>query len=802
MKSYFFRIISVVFTFWVSVAQGQLLSKKSEALYPKEHIEKSNFYNFLWGEHYRELYALEILAPDFLDKNPRDLIPVTENYPYFQYFSEFEKLYEREKFEGTYSDRFIADAYTLIHPMAFVLTDGLARNIGLNPENIVFFYNNEKLHKAVNPDNDLLTTDEVLFGLEEGFQYKIDEKLFVRSRLLDMIVGNSLCINDSYLWKIKNESVYYPYRVDRGFSFLKKDGLFYEILLQSLGIKNVQNYYKQKLSSKKINSHNYTVDLVLSSKIKEQVWLEEAGVVKEIFTEDVLQGVFASFPENFQNSKVHNELKQALIHRISNIEILAKEYFEILQEIAIIKGSAQDDVFEISQSQSTTIITVKDREGNVILKNEYLIDRTKEIWLYGLGGIDSFVVQEFDKNDIIIRIINNDHYNEYILNKAPDNIKLYATTESVVTSDEIGSATLFKTDNFNVLDYSQDRPKNHTFVFQPGILLDTDLALRLGGKFTYTRYAFKKQPFSSRHELSWNHYYSALYSGIFPTWNQKRMYTADLWITSSNHFQNFFGFGNESENYESSFGREYNRVMLQRLGLDLGVAFDLLPTQKVKIKLGLERFHIVDGQKFHRDDIFQEGELTDKTNLFLNIKANYQLSSSSIKENDRFDYLFIPEVGLMLNFRDMNRNVPYLSGELSLKYNPDVNQKYTIATVLSAKALLNETFEFYQAATMGGEAGLRGYRNERFSGQQYFVHSTDFRIDIGKLTNRVVPLSFEPFLGFDYGRVWYLSENSKKWHTSLGGGFSFKVINKFNTNISYFTSSERPRITLSLGYFF
>lgn len=185
----------------------------------------------------------------------------------------------------------------------------------------------------------------------------------------------------------------------------------------------------------------------------------------------------------------------------------------------------------------------------------------------------------------------------------------------------------------------------------------------------------------------------------------------------------------------------------------------------------------------------------------MNIKGNYRILS---KHNtaSKFNYLFEPEVGLMLNFRDMNRNVPYLSGVLSLYYHPDYNRKYTIVSVVRAKALFNETYEFYQAAVMGGETGLRGFRNERFSGQQYFVHSNDFRIDIGRLSNKVMPLNLETFVGIDYGRVWYAHENSQKWHTSFGGGLSFKVINKFNTNISYFTSSERPRITLSLGYFF
>ena len=676
MKSCFFRITMLFFVFLVGKISAQQQSEKSESLYPKKETEKSGFYNFLWGKHYRELYALDISAPEISDKNSKKLIPITEGYPYFRFFSEFEKLYEKEQFKETYTDKFVADSYTIVHPFSFVITDGLSKNIGLNPENNQLFYQNSTLYKSVETDNTLFTTNEVITRLEKNG--KIDEKIFVRSRLLDMIVGNSLTVNDSYLWKKskKNENVYYPYLVDRGFSFPKKDGLLYGTLLNSLGIKNIQNYYKKRLKTNKINEHNYVSDLAFSSSIKEQIWLEESRFIKTMLTDDVLEGIFAGLPENFQNTESNEDLKKALVHRINNVENLAKEYFKSLE-----------------------------------------------------------------------------------------------------------------------------KREKHTFDFQPGILIDTDLAVRFGGKFTYTKYDFVNQPFKARHELSWNHYYSILYSGTFPTLNKKIAYTTDVWLTSSNHFQNFFGFGNESENYESSFGREYNRVLLQRFGGNLGTVFTFSETQKAIVRAGVERYNIIDEQKFHRDDIFQEGELRNKTNFFLNLKGSYEISSVKTEEN-RFNYEFIPEVGLVVNFRDMNRNVPYLSGMFSFRFNPDFNRKYTIASNLKAKALFNEIYEFYQAATMGGETGLRGFRNERFSGQQYFVHSTDFRINIGKLTNKVIPLNLEPFVGFDYGRVWYAHEDSQKWHTSFGGGLSFKLINKFDANVSYFTSSESPRITLSLGYSF
>src|SRR5690554_2738391 len=272
MSSYFFRIILfiTIFLFVGSFAvcsQEKKNENSSTSLYPKKSTEKTSFYNLLWGKHYRELYALEINAAEVTTDKSSLFFPVVEGYPYFQYSPEFKELYQKEKFEGTYTDRFVADAYTSVHPLAFVIADGLARNIGLNTEKTSLVYHNAILYRAIEPEEkNYFSTEEIISRLEESFEHRIDEKRYVRSRLLDMIIGNSLDVNTSYLWEKSNENeeVYYPYAVDRGFSFIKKDGWLYGILLNSLGVKNISNYYHKNLKVDKINAHNYVTDLARS----------------------------------------------------------------------------------------------------------------------------------------------------------------------------------------------------------------------------------------------------------------------------------------------------------------------------------------------------------------------------------------------------------------------------------------------------------------------------------------------------------------------------------------------------------
>lgn len=89
--------------------------------------------------------------------------------------------------------------------------------------------------------------------------------------------------------------------------------------------------------------------------------------------------------------------------------------------------------------------------------------------------------------------------------------------------------------------------------------------------------------------------------------------------------------------------------------------------------------------------------------------------------------------------------------------------------MLKGKAVWGDFIEFYQMANLGGDTDLRGYRLGRFTGNKVFLQSSDIRLDALKFT-AVIPMRLGLFAGFDYGRVWYNSENSSKWHNSWGGG--------------------------------
>ena len=106
---------------------------------------------------------------------------------------------------------------------------------------------------------------------------------------------------------------------------------------------------------------------------------------------------------------------------------------------------------------------------------------------------------------------------------------------------------------------------------------------------------------------------------------------------------------------------------------------------------------------------------------------------------------------------------------------------------------------FYHTPSIGGGNGLRGFRDERFTGKSYFYQSSDLKLKLKRYITAVSPVTIGMYGGFDYGRVWMPNESSNVWHTSQGGGFWISSLKALTFNIGYFNSKESNLIQVGFG---
>jgi hypothetical protein len=135
-------------------------------------------------------------------------------------------------------------------------------------------------------------------------------------------------------------------------------------------------------------------------------------------------------------------------------------------------------------------------------------------------------------------------------------------------------------------------------------------------------------------------------------------------------------------------------------------------------------------------------------------------------------------------------------------YNLVPDGSLLLETTLEGKRILSNTFEFYQGATLGGDADLRGFRDQRFTGKHSFFQQSNVRASIGQIKNPFAPVYYGIQAGFDYGRIWMPNETSTQWHNSYGGGFWFKTAHLVMGNVAYFKSSDGGRLSFRMVYNF
>ncbi|NNG26125.1 MAG: BamA/TamA family outer membrane protein, partial [Ignavibacteriaceae bacterium] len=108
-------------------------------------------------------------------------------------------------------------------------------------------------------------------------------------------------------------------------------------------------------------------------------------------------------------------------------------------------------------------------------------------------------------------------------------------------------------------------------------------------------------------------------------------------------------------------------------------------------------------------------------------------------------------------------------------------------------------YPFYAGATIGGIESLRGYNQDRFSGDAALFGQAELRIFLTHL-NLILRGKFGLNAFVETGRVWANGEDSEKWHPSYGLGLWLNYLDGMFIISSYIaTSPERTTFAFGLG---
>lgn len=753
----------------------------------------------------------------------------------------------------------VEDAFTASHPLSALPVKGLAEAADINHTNPDLYFvpkqpalekynatfGNKSYLVEERPDDELwsdqesfgnpdeiVSTAKTLRSIQKHHDHLIDNAAMARARVFDLLLGDWDRHDDQWRWVVdkRGDNHYYiPIPRDRDQAFSNYDGLLLGLARTLVPDARPLKPFTERTKSVKWMTHgNRFFDELFLAGIDRKTWEREAQHLQETITDEVIERSFREGwpPEIYQQDAP--EVMRTLKARRDNLLLMAMDLYEFRAREVEITGTRKKDIILIDVEDSGDVtITISDKkhqaseENNACYERRFFASETQQITLYGLDGDDDFVFSGPASSKIRLLLIGGTGEDEIRHANGNGDIGKVSYYDQIEENEKSKIANVRgvrdrrSSDNrYNTYSrFSTDKNYNNCLL-APIIGFNPDNGLLLGLSAGITRYAFKKEPFASRHLLSGQVATSTNgakfnYAGEFTDFFGKNelAVSADAW--SSLYGVNFYGFGNETIDQEEEEGLEYNRVRQQLIYLSTQYKIRLGPASSFLI--GPDFTNITTDRTEDRflaessNDAAGEGIFSAFSYLGLTAKLSFDNRNSAVSPSKGIR--FLAEAGYQYSLNDeVGNNVPFIKAVLTLHQQLDKRGGLVVANRVGFHQVFTDDFQYFQAANLGGvgqTANLRGFRRERFSGRSSFYFNSDLRLRLFNSVNSNIPFSFGLLAGFDLGRVWLPEENSDKWHKSLGGGLWISPLEMVVINVGLFKGDdEQGRLLVAGNYFF
>lgn len=834
------------------------------SVYPPEETKKSKTYRYLFGNHYRSIYGTKVNAPVanletlygglkpmisgggnqslslwLQDKDGKQYVMrgLRKSSKQFLQSAIFKDTYIQDKLEDTFVLTFLDDYYTTSHPYTAFILGQLSDAIDLyhtNPklfyvpkQNALGKYNatygnelymiEERPHKSqakiesLGKGDDIISTQDLLANLEKDEKYKVDDKMYLRARIFDFLIGDWDRHSDQWRWveqKKGNEIIYQPIPRDRDQAFAKIDGKLLMLANKLNPLRHMQNFKGNYGKPRWITKSAFPLDKVFLQKTTLQDWQNEAQKVVNGLNDQVIEDAFNSLPKEIRN-QYSDDIIEILKERRSKLVAFTGKYYKELFKYGIVVGTNKKDTFVVNTSKNEVIVNHyrnKNAGDTLMATYKYQPKTTKEIWIYGLDDDDNIKVNG-EKSKIRLKLIggkNNDIYN--VASKTSTKIFDYASKP--IRIEEKGNASVVLRDQYNLNQYDYRKAPLNVLAILPDAGYNRDNGVMLGLNGTYTMKKFNQNPYSQKHQLRVKFNFAtsglfAAYKGSFKDYSNTGYWNVEALATSSNFTRNFFGVDNLAVYDKSAFRDNYYRVRTSQMELKPayewkgrnGSSF-LIGATYESTKIEKTNNRLIDEQLFT--------QLNDSYNTtdFVGTRLKYQFENYDNTQEPTVGLGFMLLFGNRFFVDDFDKTHQYLNSKLNFVVPISNDKKLTWSSTYLLEKIFGDDYHFYQAATLGANNGLRGYRQQRFMGDTSFVTSQDIRYKMKHITNGVLPLSYGFYAGYDVGKVWNKLDPINQWYHSYGGGLWLNALDSFTAYGGIFTSKENSLVSFGVGFTF
>jgi hypothetical protein len=676
----------------------------------------------------------------------------------------------------------------------------------------------------------IINTFKLLNRLEKKRDERFDSKEYLKTRLVDIFVGDWDRHFDQWLWALYQEGdreYWRPIPRDRDQAFSKSDGLL--PWLSTYMIMELGGFGSRYPWIRKISWSGRFVDRRYLTEMDKTTWDSITTFVKDRLTDQVIREAVKRLPPEHYK-KAGEKLIKILKARRDRLPGISFKYFKQMNKVIDVYASAKDDFVQIDRlcDDETVVAVFKRDKKTEAKKGEPLyykkVDHrfTSEIRIYLSDGDDRAELKGVVNSGPLVRVIGGKGKDQLIDNSLVKGFFLKITpfkkAETKTIFYDSGKKTFFKKARGTKIvrekvpepanDEEKFRPlqrdRSSQFFILPVISYSSHDGLIIGANPSHYKYNFRAKPYERF--LSLNASYATKtgghhvhFQGIFNSIIKGTSVSLDI-LKTQFLFTDYFGYGNET-----GFDKTLEKERYYETREDF-----LIFHPSLQFKLGKKAKAAI-GVAYSFSDIALENEslLEEFTHNRYGLGSFQMVELVSSLQYDTRDHQANPYQGIFLDLvcsyapKLLDNRFDFFKSEIDARlfFTLKILTPMTFAFHMGGAKTWGD-YPFFRGAFLGGNDNLRGYNRNRFAGDACLFGQAEIRAYLGSL-KLVLPARIGFHLFTEAGRVFKKDENSNQWHPAYGGGIWISFANRFiNTSFTIARSPEKFVVYFNLGFMY
>jgi hypothetical protein len=645
--------------------------------------------------------------------------------------------------------------------------------------------------------------------LRAGTSDRVDDRAFLRARLLDVFLGDWDRHRKQWRWaKVPGRDNWQPIPEDRDQAFSRYDGIV-------LGLARPRQprfvvFGPDYPSILGLTWNGWEQDRVLLTGLEWPAWEETARDLQRRLTDEVIERAARRMPSEYFELD-GERLIEALRGRRDHLPEAARKYYELLAGKVDVHGTDQAEVAEIERlpdgDLEVRLSAAGATTGERFYARRFHPDETDEVRIFLHGGDDRVSVQG-KGGPIGLRVVAGDG-RDVLDDSQGGGTRFYDSSGD--TDLRSGPGTRLDTRPYEApvpvprVPWLPPRDWGHQTLSVPYSGWSADYGLFLGTGIDWKRFGFRKQPYSSRHVLRGGYAFRAKaaridYRGEFRRENSDG-FTSLRVFASGLELLRFYGLGNETrdnqpddfykvEQTQYLFAPAYTFPLMGSLEATLAPVAKYATTEE-------EEGRLIGELDPYGTGTF--GQIGGAVRLDLDTRDNEVASTSGVH---------LRATGAVYpSWWDVEETFGQLFGDVSGFLTARGRFETTLAVRVGGHQNWGR-YPFQEAAFIGGggffggSQTVRGLLQNRYAGDASVYGNAEVRTRLGRLT-LVLPATVGVFALADVGRVFLEGEDSNEWHPGYGGGIWLSYLNQKNTfSVAVAESEGRVGVYIRLGFAF